>query len=116
MRTPLAVVLTVLVTIPLTTLAQQEATPCAWVSWIKWRSDATQLTDRWELQDALKSQAECLDFNRQRWQTTKAQTTGPFVVRVDGIEGRILSTTYKEGRFMTMEYFCVPSSIDPRPR
>lgn len=113
MRTAIAVVLTASVTIPLTTLAQQES-PCAWVAWIKWRSDSFP-AEQWEVRDALPTRTECTDLNRRLWRVAREQTTGPFVVSVDGVEGVLLTTKYKQGS-MTMEYLCLPSSLDPRPR
>jgi len=49
LRTAIAVILTATVTVPLTTLAQQES-PCAWVSWIKWHSDSFP-AEQWEALD-----------------------------------------------------------------
>lgn len=112
MRTAIAVVLTVSITVPLTTLAQQE-TPCAWVAWIKWSTNDLP-AERWEVRDAVPTRTECTELNQRLWRVAREQT-GPFVVSVDGVEGVLLTTKYKQG-WMTMEYLCLPSSLDPRPR
>ena len=114
MRTAIAVVLTALVTIPVTTLAQPD-TPCAWVAWIKWRSNPYPAAEQWEIRDAVATRTECLELNRRLWRVTREQSTGPFVVSVDGVEGVLLTIKYESG-WMTMEYMCLPSSLDPRPR
>lgn len=108
-RTAVAVVLAA----ALSTSAQQES-PCAWVSWIKWHSDSIS-AEQWEIRDALPTRTECRDLNQRLWRVAREQTAGPYVVSVDGVEGVLLTTKYKQG-FMTMEYLCLPSSVDPRPR
>ena len=80
MRTVIAVMVTGLATIPLTTLAQRD-TPCAWVVWVK-RSLALP-TERplveWDAPDASPDRSSCLQLRQRLWGAYRNSAAGPVV-------------------------------------
>jgi hypothetical protein len=116
MRTILAVLLTVVVTVPLTTRAQQE-TPCAWVVWVK----QTFFTlngppESWEVRVAVPNHTECLQIRQRLWKFYRESPSAPNVAKVTGVEDVLVTTEYKNGGSSAVELFCLPSMLDPRAK
>jgi hypothetical protein len=118
-RIVLSVAVTAIVTIPLTTWAQQSASPCGWVLWTHTQFlTSSSLPPSWDVRDARPNYQECFDVRRRIWtaERTRSIADSPNVQEVTGVQDVFVTTHLRDGGAITVEFHCLPSQTDPRPR
>jgi hypothetical protein len=105
-----------------TAIAEQESKTCGWVLWIKHNLITTEMERKeWEIQDASDTRTECLNLRHRVWLSKWAfwDRTGRNannVATVSTVPDATVTVTFKTFGYSIETLYCLPSSVDPRPK
>lgn len=95
---------------------------CGWVLWTKTISGEVvgDKTTKWEYIDTYKKREHCKTERENIWdinnKSYNAPNKLPSVEFVTGTRGKMVWVLFKNGHMTSYTFYCVPDTVDPRPK